>query len=88
MRTAGSACTCRATMPSASNSFNRSESNRSDRPGIVERLVQPDTPVRIEYHLSPKGEALAAVVQSASAWAEEWLAPERQPAQVPIESSA
>ena len=44
--------------------------------GIVERRVLPHAPVRIEYWLTPKGEALASVVQSASAWAEEWLFPE------------
>ncbi len=44
--------------------------------GIVERLVHPDTPVRIEYHLTAKGEALASVVAATSAWAEEWLVPE------------
>ena len=42
--------------------------------GIVERRVLVDVPVRIEYHLTPKGEALASVVQAASAWAEDWLA--------------
>ena len=42
----------------------------------MERQVLPHTPVRIEYHLTDKGEALGAVVQSASAWAEEWLAPQ------------
>ena len=48
--------------------------------GIVERRVLPYTPVRIEYRLTPKGEALASVVQAASTWAEEWLAPEPAPA--------
>ena len=43
--------------------------------GIVERLVLPETPVRIEYHLTAKGEALASVVTATSAWAEEWLVP-------------
>ena len=41
--------------------------------GIVERRVLPHTPVRIEYWLTPKGEALGSVVEAASAWAEEWL---------------
>ena len=43
--------------------------------GILERQVLPETPVRIEYHLTPKGEALASVVAATSAWAEQWLAP-------------
>jgi DNA-binding HxlR family transcriptional regulator len=41
--------------------------------GIVERTVFPDTPVRIEYHVTEKGRALAGVVDSIAAWAEAWL---------------
>ena len=41
--------------------------------GIVERTVFPDTPVRIEYHVTEKGRALASVVDSIAAWAEHWL---------------
>lgn len=41
--------------------------------GIIERIVIPDKPVRIQYRLTPKGEALGAVVTAISAWAEEWL---------------
>lgn len=42
--------------------------------GIVARVVFPATPVRIEYHLTEKGQALGAVVSAIAAWAEEWLA--------------
>ena len=41
--------------------------------GIVVRTVIPETPVRVEYHLTPKGQALGAAVQAISRWAEEWL---------------
>jgi DNA-binding HxlR family transcriptional regulator len=41
---------------------------------IVERTVIPETPVRIEYHLTDKGTALAGVVDALSMWAEDWLA--------------
>lgn len=41
--------------------------------GIVERRVYPDIPVRIEYHITEKGHALASVVDSIAAWAETWL---------------
>lgn len=40
---------------------------------LVKRIVIPDKPVRIQYRLTPKGEALGAVVIAISAWAEEWL---------------
>ncbi len=41
--------------------------------GILTRTVFPETPVRIEYTLTPKGRALAPVVDALSAWAAEWL---------------
>ncbi len=40
--------------------------------GIVERIVHPETPVRVEYVLTDKGRALGDVVRSVSAWAEKW----------------
>ncbi len=44
--------------------------------GIVVRSVIPETPVRIEYHLTAKGRALGAVVEAVGDWAHDWLAPE------------
>lgn len=41
--------------------------------GIVRRIVTPETPVRIEYRLTPKGESLDTVMASISEWAEEWI---------------
>ncbi len=41
--------------------------------GLVERTVVPSTPVRVEYHLTAKGEALRPVLDSVGGWAEEWL---------------
>ena len=40
---------------------------------IVERVVVPETPVQISYHLTPKGRALAAAVEAVSAWADQWV---------------
>ncbi len=65
----------RTTVPGLSDRLLSERLKELEAEGIVQRLVQPDTPVRIEYHLTDKGEALATVVQAASAWAEEWLAP-------------
>ena len=51
--------------------------------GILVRKVFNDTPVRIEYHLTDKGRALARVVDAMTEWADEWLAaggPAREPA--------
>ena len=40
--------------------------------GVVARTVFPETPVRIEYRLTPKGEELRAIVISLGEWAEHW----------------
>lgn len=41
--------------------------------GIVRRTVHPESPVRIDYELTPKGRALAPVIDSIGDWAETWL---------------
>jgi DNA-binding HxlR family transcriptional regulator len=45
--------------------------------GIVLRSVSGDTPVRVTYRLTEKGEALATPLRAIGDWAEEWIAPER-----------
>lgn len=42
--------------------------------GLVRREVHASTPVRIDYHLTPMGEALRPVLGGIGAWAREWLA--------------
>ena len=41
--------------------------------GIVERRVIDDMPVRVEYRLTEKGEALEPAVRSLKVWARSWL---------------
>ena len=41
--------------------------------GILVRTVYDETPVRIEYRLTAKGEALAEPVIALTSWAEHWL---------------
>ena len=41
--------------------------------GVIERRVHPETPVRIEYRLTEKGEALAPVLEAISQWSERWV---------------
>ncbi len=43
--------------------------------GIVTRNVIASTPVRVDYALTEKGQALSEVIAAVSTWAEEWLAP-------------
>jgi DNA-binding HxlR family transcriptional regulator len=67
----------RATIPGLSDRLLSERLKELEAEGIVERRVTACTPVRIEYHLTPKGEALAGVVQAVSKWADEWLASAR-----------
>lgn len=41
--------------------------------GIVERIVYPQIPVRIEYRLTAKGAALQPVIEAIHGWAETWI---------------
>ena len=41
--------------------------------GVVERTVYPETPVRIEYRLTEKGRALAAVIAAIQEWSHQWI---------------
>jgi DNA-binding HxlR family transcriptional regulator len=41
--------------------------------GLVTRTVIPETPVRVEYHLTEKGCSLADVMAAISEWAEVWV---------------
>ena len=46
-----------------------------EQEGIVERTVIPESPVRVEYSLTPKGRALATAVDAISDWAHKWGKP-------------
>jgi DNA-binding HxlR family transcriptional regulator len=41
--------------------------------GIVQRQVYAETPVRVEYLLTPKGEDLRQIVAAVQSWADVWL---------------
>jgi DNA-binding HxlR family transcriptional regulator len=44
--------------------------------GIVTRVVYPETPVRIEYTLTDKGEELRDIVCVVQLWADRWCPPD------------
>jgi DNA-binding HxlR family transcriptional regulator len=41
--------------------------------GIVDRIVVPETPVRVEYVLTEKGRALEHALGAVGKWAERWV---------------
>lgn len=43
-----------------------------EQEGIVERTVLPESPVRVEYSLTKKGQALATAVDAIGVWAHKW----------------
>lgn len=40
---------------------------------VLERRVFPASPVRVEYCLTAKGQALAPVVEAIECWCEQWV---------------
>jgi DNA-binding HxlR family transcriptional regulator len=66
----------RSTIPGLSDRLLSERLRELEAEGIVERLVHPDSAVRVEYRLTSKGEALGGVVEAASAWADQWLGEE------------
>ena len=47
--------------------------------GIVDRIVVPETPVRVEYELTEKGRALEQALASLGRWGERWVADPHPP---------
>ena len=43
--------------------------------GIVERQTYPEVPPRVEYALTPKGRALAPLIEDMRRYGREWLSP-------------
>ena len=41
--------------------------------GVVERIVVDSSPVRVEYRLTHKGQALRQVVAALQTWADAWV---------------
>jgi DNA-binding HxlR family transcriptional regulator len=62
-----------ATIPGLSDRLLSERLKDLEAQGIIERCVSPETPVRVDYRLTEKGEALADVVDAVSAWAERWV---------------
>jgi DNA-binding HxlR family transcriptional regulator len=62
-----------ASIPSLSDRLLSERLKELEQNGIVTRTVIPQTPVRIEYRLTEKGEALSDVVEAISHWGETWL---------------
>lgn len=64
------------TIPGLSDRMLSERLKELEMEGIVVRTVIPETPVRITYHLTAKGEALGSVMDAISQWAYAWPVPD------------
>jgi DNA-binding HxlR family transcriptional regulator len=55
--------------------------------GLVVRVVVPETPVRVEYALTPKGRELQDALHEIGAWAERWIPLEDDGIRIPAAES-
>jgi DNA-binding HxlR family transcriptional regulator len=62
-------CDLSAAIPDLSDRMLSERLKELETEGIVVRRVFPETPVRIEYHLTEKGRGLGSVMEAISAWA-------------------
>jgi DNA-binding HxlR family transcriptional regulator len=69
-----------ATVPGLSDRLLSERLKELEAEGIVIRTVAPTTPVRVDYALTAKGQALSEIVAAVSAWAETWATADRGPA--------
>jgi len=65
----------RTTVPELSDKMLSQRLKELEAEGIVDRLVFPDTPVRIEYALTVKGRELERAVEVIETWADAWATP-------------
>jgi DNA-binding HxlR family transcriptional regulator len=68
-------CDIGAAVPGLSDRLLSERLKELEGEGIVVRTVIPDTPVRIDYHLTTKGDDLQAVFDEIGAWAYRWPSP-------------
>ena len=62
-------------IPDLSNRMLSERLREFESEGIVERVVVPERPVRVEYRLTEKGRSLNDVVEALSRWSQEWIRP-------------
>jgi len=69
-------CGIREAVPEISDRMLSERLRGLEEEGIVERLVVPETPVRVEYRLTSKGKALEPAFAAIGKWAHRYLEPD------------
>ncbi|MDT2011451.1 winged helix-turn-helix transcriptional regulator [Carnobacterium divergens] len=62
-----------AKIPSVSDRVLVERLKELEQAGIVTRTVYPDSPVRVAYSLTEKGESLKPVMDEVQCWADKWI---------------
>ena len=74
LRTRCRFATLREAIPAITDRMLTERLRELEHEGIVERLVVPAAPVRVEYTLTKKGRALGKVIGAITDWAHTWIA--------------
>jgi DNA-binding HxlR family transcriptional regulator len=72
-------CALRDAIPDISDRMLSERLKELESAGIVRRIVTPDTPVRVEYELTEKGQALEGPLLALGEWASVWISPPSEP---------
>jgi DNA-binding HxlR family transcriptional regulator len=78
----------RAAIPDITDRMLSERLRELEEENIVARTVIPDTPVRVEYSLTPKGRALAPALDAIGHWAEKWVEAGEPPKPMAVEKGA
>ena len=73
LRTRCRFATLREAIPEITDRMLSERLQELEHEGIVERLVVPETPVRVEYTLTKKGRALGKAIGAITEWSHKWI---------------
>ena len=73
LRTRCRFATLREAIPDITDRMLSERLQELEHEGILERLVVPDTPVRVEYTLTQKGRAPGKAIAAITEWAHTWI---------------
>jgi DNA-binding HxlR family transcriptional regulator len=65
----------RAAIPHISDALLSERLKELEAADVVTRVVTPETPVRIDYGLTERGQDLSGALEELAAWAERWSTP-------------
>lgn len=66
----------RATIPEISDRMLSERLRELESENVVTRIVVPESPIRVEYELTPKGRALEDTMSAIGKWATRWVTDE------------